>query len=81
MTSPVICDAEYMREFLKSLGHKFPPPFSYVDKYTLAGLDVYEKWLDEQKEFVKNKRFFRELHMKTYPFVKDEDDGKDDIAF
>ena len=70
-----------MKEFLKSLEHKFPPPFSYVDKYTIAGLDVYEKWLDEQKEFVKIKRFFREFHMKTYPFVKDEDDDKDDIPF
>lgn len=79
MTSPVICNASYMREFLKELEHKFPPPFSYVDKYTLAGLDVYETWLDEQKEFVKKKRFFRELHMKTYNFVKDEDE--DDIPF
>ncbi len=81
MTSPVVCNAKYMKEFLKSLEHKFPPPFSYVDKYTIAGLDVYEKWLDEQKEFVKIKRFFREFHMKTYPFVKDEDDDKDDIPF
>lgn len=45
--SPVVCNAEFMKRYLDEIKNKFPPPFSYVDKYTLEGLDVYEEWLDE----------------------------------
>jgi hypothetical protein len=74
MTSPVICNAEYMKSFLKEVNKKFPPPFNYVDKYTLEGLDVYDEWLDEQKKFVEMKRFFRKAYLEKYNFSDTSND-------
>lgn len=72
--SPIICDAKFMREFLEKIKNQFPPPFSYVDKYTLEGLDVYEEWLEEQKKFVEIKRLARKAYIDQYNF-SDTDDG------
>jgi len=57
--SPIVCNAHYIKYFINELENKFPFPFRWIDKYTLDGLDEYEKWLDEQKAAVQLKRSLR----------------------
>jgi len=66
MTSPVVSNAEYIKDFLYRLEVNFPFPFQWVDKYTLDGLDVYEAWLEEQKNLVELMRSIRKAHLEKY---------------
>jgi len=70
--SPVICNADYIRGFLKELEIKFSFPFRWVDKYTFDGLDVYEEWLDEQKKSVHLKRMIRKEWLENSKFSEDD---------
>ena len=72
--SPVICNAEYIRGFLKELESKFSFPFRWVDKYTFDGLDVYEEWLDEQKKYVHLKRMIRNEWLEKSKLTDDKND-------
>ena len=72
--SPVICNADYIRAFLKELESKFSFPFRWVDKYTFDGLDVYEEWLDEQKKSVYLMRMIRKEWLENSKFSEDDND-------
>ena len=72
--SPVICNAEYIKGFLKDLESKFSFPFLWVDKYTFDGLDVYEEWLDDQKKSVQLKRFIRKEWLENSKFSEDDNE-------
>ena len=74
MTSPVVCNADYIKYFIKEHESKFPFPFRWVDKYTLEGLDVYEEWLDEQKKHVEIKRFIRKNWMEKNNYTENDID-------
>lgn len=75
--SPVICNADYIKDFLRRLETNFSFPFRWVDKYTLEGLNVYEAWLDEQKKAVQMKRLIRKNYLEVNNFT--EEDYEDDF--
>ena len=72
MTSPVICNSNYIKYFIKELESKFPFPFQWVDNYTLGGLDAYEEWLDEQKKYVEIKRTVCKEWMEKLNITEDD---------
>ena len=71
--SPVICNAEYIKDFISRLETSFSFPFRWVDKYTFDGLDAYEEWLDGQKKSVQMKRLIRKEWMEKHNFTEDDD--------
>jgi hypothetical protein len=77
--SPITCNAEYIKSFIKNLESKFPFPFRWTDKSTLGGLDAYDEWLDEQKKSVEIMRFMRKEWLKKINMS--EDQVEKDIPF
>lgn len=74
--SPIVCNADHIKYFINELESKFPFPFRWIDKYTLDGLDVYEKWLDEQKTAVQLKRSLRKSFLQENNLSDNENEDQ-----